>query len=116
MKDLRGFHAAAVQNAILLEFGLQIPTNSRKKHVKINISEWKRLREVEEYYDKLYDDDENVIENIAKLAFPTLSHDDVSLFNDIYVYKASVCDIILNPDHPYTECAKKTFRKTFSKI
>jgi hypothetical protein len=49
-----------------------------------------------------------MIENVAKLAFPTLSHDDVSLlFNDIYVYTASVCDIILNPDHPYTECSKK---------
>ncbi|PKC67526.1 hypothetical protein RhiirA1_458336 [Rhizophagus irregularis] len=65
MKDLRGTSAAA-----------------------------KRSQKVKECYYKLYDEDENVIENIVKQAFPTLSHDNELLFNDIYVYTAS--DLLLN--------------------
>ena len=117
MKDLRGTYAAAVRNAILKEFGLQIP-NSRKKNVIVDVSKWKKSGKVKECYDKLYDNDENVIENITKLAFPTLSYSDKSSssFNDFYIYTASVCDIILNPDYPDTECAKNPLERQFRKF
>ena len=39
-----------------------------------------------------------------------------SLFNDIYTYTAAVCDIILNPDYPDTECAKKPLERRFQKF
>lgn len=117
MKDLRGTYAAAVRNAILKEFGLQIP-NSRKKKVIIDVSKWKKSRKVKECYNKLYDNDENAIENITKLAFPTLSCGDKSSssFNDFYIYTASVCDIVLNPDYPDTECAKNPLERRFRKF
>ncbi|PKK72088.1 hypothetical protein RhiirC2_777608 [Rhizophagus irregularis] len=67
----------------------------------------------EECYYKLYDDDENVTENIAKQAFPTLSHDNELLFNDIYVYIASACNIVLNPN---IECARKPLERHFRKF
>ncbi|EXX74112.1 hypothetical protein RirG_054160 [Rhizophagus irregularis DAOM 197198w] len=85
---------AAVRSAILKELGLQI-SSSKKKNTPVDISEWKRSQNVKECHYKLYDEDENVIENIAKQAFPTLPHDNELLFNDIYVYTASVCDIDL---------------------
>ncbi|UZO26421.1 uncharacterized protein OCT59_018646 [Rhizophagus irregularis] len=88
MKDLR-----AVRSAILKELGLQI-SSSKKKNTPVDISEWKRSQNVKECHYKLYDEDENVIENIAKQAFPTLPHDNELLFNDIYVYTAS--DLLLN--------------------
>ncbi|UZO05277.1 uncharacterized protein OCT59_025635 [Rhizophagus irregularis] len=83
MKDLRSTSAAAVRSAILKELGLQIPS-SKKKNTPVDISEWKRSQKVKKCYYKLYDEDENVIENIAKQAFPTLSYDNELLFNDIY--------------------------------
>uniref|UniRef100_U9TE99 Uncharacterized protein n=1 Tax=Rhizophagus irregularis (strain DAOM 181602 / DAOM 197198 / MUCL 43194) TaxID=747089 RepID=U9TE99_RHIID len=70
----------------------------------------------EECYYKLYDEDENVIENIAKQAFPTLSHVNELLFNDIYVYTASVCDIVLNSNYPDIECARKPLERRFQKF
>jgi len=54
-----------------------------------------------------------VIENIAKQAFPTLSHDNELLFNDIYVYIASACNIVLNPN---IECARKPLERHFRKF
>ncbi|CAB4373717.1 unnamed protein product [Rhizophagus irregularis] len=115
MKDLRGTSAAAVRSAILKELGLQIPS-SKKKNTPVDISEWKRSQKVKECYYKLYDEDENVIENIVKQAFPTLSHDNELLFNDIYVYTASVCDIVLNPNYPDIECARKPLERRFQKF
>src|SRR5688572_30489068 len=115
MKDLRGTSAAAVRSAILKEFGLQTP-NSKKKNLPVDISEWKKMKKVKDCYYKLYDDEENAIEVIAKQAFPSLSHDDNLLFNDIYVYTAAVCDIILNPDYPDIECAKKPLERRFRKF
>ncbi len=114
MKDLREVSAMAVHNAILKEFGLQI-LNSRKKNV-IDISEWKKSKEVRKYYDKLYDDDDNMIENITKQAFPSISHKNKSLFNDVYVYTASVCNIILNLDYPDLECTKKPLERQFRRF
>ena len=105
MKDIRGTYAAAVRNSILKEFGLQIP-NSRKKWNFINVSEWKKLKRVKECYIRLYDENENAIENIANQAFPTITNDD-ALFEGVYVYTAAVSDIILNLDYPDIKCAKK---------
>jgi hypothetical protein len=114
MKDLRGISAAAIRNAILKVFGLQIP-NSRKKSNIIDISDWKKSKRVKECYNRLYDDDENAIEDIAKLAFPNISVDDKS-FNNIYVYAAAICDVLLNPEYPDLECAKKPLKRRFQKF
>src|SRR2546429_3949016 len=114
MKNLRGISALAVRNAILKEFRLQIPS-SRKKSNMVDILDWKKLKRVKECYIKLYDNDENAIENIAKLAFPNITHEDES-FNDFYVYTAAVCDIILNPNYPDLKCAKKLLERRFKKF
>src|SRR3954471_23222352 len=114
MKDLRGISAATIRNAILKVFGLQIP-NSRKKSNIIDISDWKKSKRVKECYNRLYDDDENVIEDIAKLAFPNLSIDDNS-FNNIYVYTASICDVLLNLKYSDLECVKKPLKRHFQKF
>lgn len=116
MKDLRGVHAAAVKNAIFKEFGLQaLPGKKRAS----DILEWKKLTKVKESYLKLYDNDDNddggVTENIAKSAFPSVPHDDES-FNNIYIYTAAVCDIVLNPDYPDIECSKKPLERRFKKF
>ena len=39
-----------------------------------------------------------MIEEITNSAFPSLANTDNKKFNDIYIYTASVCDIILNPN------------------
>src|SRR5436305_367870 len=114
MKDLRYISALAVRNAILKEFRLQIPS-SRKKSNMVNILDWKKLKRVKEYYIKLYNDDENVIKNITKLAFSDITHEDES-FNDFYVYTATVCDIILNSNYSDLECAKKLLERRFKKF
>lgn len=110
MKDIRGIHAAAVKNAIFKEFRVQLPMNNKKN--LNNIFEWKESVEVRECYNKLYDDNENAIENIAKYAFPSISSDDES-FDDIYIYTAAVCDIVLNPDYPDLECSRKPLERRF---
>jgi hypothetical protein len=114
MKDLRGIHAAAVRNGIFKEFGLQVVGN-RQKNVTSDISEWKKSKKVKDCFKKLYDDNYNAIENIAKHAFPSVSTDDES-FDDIYVYTAAVCDIVLNPDYPDLECSKKPLERRFRKF
>ena len=112
MKDVRGIHATAVKSAIFNEFGLQMKNNRSKK---ANISEWKKSKQVKECYLKLYDDNENVTENIAKLAFPTLSNQDKSFYN-VYVYTAAVCDIVLNPDYPDMECSRKPLERRIQRF
>src|SRR5256885_12984777 len=114
MKDLRDISASAVRNAILKEFGLQIPS-SRKKSNMVDILNWKKLKRVKECYIKLYDNDENVIENIVKLAFPNITHKDES-FNDFYVYTAAICDIIFNLNYPNLKYAKKLLERRFKKF
>jgi hypothetical protein len=115
MKDLRGISASAVRTAIFKEFGIQIP-NIRKKSRIVDISTWKKSKEVKECYNKLYDDEENSIEDIVNQAFPTITRKNESKFNDIYVYTAAICDIILNPDYPDLECAKKPLENRFRKF
>src|SRR5436305_12841626 len=111
MKDLRVISASSVRNAILKEFGLQIPS-SRKKSNIVDILNWKKLKRVKECYIKLYDNDENAIKNITKLAFLNITHEN-ELFNDFYVYTAVICDITLNLDYPNLECAKKLLERHF---
>src|SRR5581483_4147622 len=114
MKNLRGAHAAAVRSGILKEFGLQIVSN-KQKNISSDISKWKRSEKVKECYEKLYDDNYNTIENIAKHAFPQVSRND-KLFNSIYVYTAAVCDIVLNPGYPDMKCTKKPLQRRFLKF
>src|SRR3954463_13604717 len=114
MKDLRGISATAIRNAILKVFGLQI-SNSQKKLNIIDISDWKKSKRIKECYNRLYDDKENAIEDIAKLAFPNISIDDKS-FNNIYVYTAAICNVLLNSKYPDLECAKKPLERRFQKF
>lgn len=115
MKDVRGINAAAVRNAIFKEFGLQVAMTSNRRRNLNNILEWKKSKRVKECYNKLYDDNDNAIENIAKYAFPNISNDNES-FDNIYIYTAAICDIILNPDYPDLECAKKPLERRFQKF
>src|SRR5947209_19481464 len=48
----------------------------------------------------------DIIEEITNSAFPSLSNADDEKFNDMYIYTASVCDIILNPNCPTLEISK----------
>src|SRR6202161_128760 len=111
MKDLRGVHVAAVKTAIFKKFRLQVIS---KKNVKI-IADWKKSKQVRECYQKLYDDDDNTIEKIAKRAFPSISEDDET-FENIYIYTAAVCDIVLNPKYPDIECSKNPLQRRYQKF
>ncbi|CAG8586527.1 10458_t:CDS:2 [Funneliformis mosseae] len=71
-----------------------------------------KLNKVREFYNRLYDNNDNSIENISKYAFPSISEDNES-FNDIYTYTATVCDIVLNPEYPDLECVKKPLERRF---
>ena len=113
MKDVRGTHAAAVRNAIYKEFGLQVLKTSNRQKNLTDVTEWKKSKRVRECYNRLYDDDDNAIENIAKYAFPNTSSDDES-FASIYSYTAAVCDVVLNPDYPDVECAKEPLERRFN--
>ena len=91
MKDARGSHVSAVRNAILRKFGLQLTSNRRKNSREI--LDWKQSKEVKDSYNKLFT--ENIaIEEITNFAFPSLANADEEKFNDMYIYTASVCDII----------------------
>lgn len=110
MKDLRGSHVSAVRNAIFRNFGLQ-STSSRRRNSR-DILEWKKSKEVENSYNKLYADG-TAIEKIATMAFPSLSSANESVFNEMYIYTAAVCDIILNPNYPSLEVNKKALELRF---
>ena len=71
MKDVRGTSAASVRNAISKEFKLEIPASNKQKNL-YHITEWKKSMNVKECYNKLYADDDNVIEDITRYAFLTL--------------------------------------------
>ena len=103
MKDMRGSHVSAVRNAILRKFGLQLTSNQCKNSREI--LDWKQSKEVKDSYNKLFTED-IVIEEITNSAFPSLSNADDDKFNDMYIYTASVCDIILNPNCPTLEISK----------
>lgn len=113
MKDARGSHVSAVRSAIFKTYGLQLSPNKRKN--SSDILEWKQSKEVEDSYNKLYSD-EVAIENIAITAFPSLATASDAVFNDMYVYTASVCDIILNPNYPTLEVNKKSLELRFQRF
>ena len=104
MKDMRGSHVSAVRTATFRKFGLQFASSRRKNSREI--LEWKRSEEVKSSYNKLFTD-EQLIEDITLSAFPSIVNANDERFNDMYVYTASVCDIILNPDYHILDVSKK---------
>jgi len=114
MKDIRGTHVSAVRNAISKAFGLVLLTSKGQKNSK-DIFEWKESEEVTKSYNKLYND-KLVIENITSIAFPSLTGATDEEFNDMYIYIALVCDIILNPDNPTLEVSKKSLELRLQKF
>jgi len=114
MKDVRGSHVSLVRNAILRKFGLQLLTSSRRKNSR-EILDWKQSKEVKDSYNKLFTE-YMAIEEITKLAFPLLAKADEEKFNDIYIYTASVCDIILNPNCPTLEVSKTAMELRLKKF
>jgi hypothetical protein len=115
MKDIRGAHVAAVRNAIFRTLvGLTQLSSSQRKNSR-DVMEWKRSKEVEVEYNKLYED-ECLIENITAVAFPSLSDASEESFSDMYIYTASVCDIILNPNYPSLDISKKALELRFIKF
>src|SRR2546423_11957925 len=103
MKDMRGSHVSAVRTAIFRKFGLQL-ASSRRKNSR-DIMDWKQSKEVKDSHNKLFTED-TAIEEITNSAFPSLSNADDEKFNDMYIYTASVCDIILNSNCPTLEISK----------
>ena len=112
---MRGAHVAAVKTAIFKEFGLQSISSSNKRKSAQDIASWKSSPQVKECYNKLYDDNYNVIEDITKLAFPSLS-DTSKTFQNIYTYTSAICDIVLNPNYPDVECGKKPLERRYQKF
>lgn len=113
MKDMRGSHVSAVRNAILRKFGLQL-TGSRRKNSR-EILDWKQSKEVKDSYNKLFTDD-IAIEEITNSAFPSLANADEEKYSDMYIYTASVCDIILNPNYPTLEVSKTALELRLKKF
>lgn len=112
MKDMRGSHVSAIRTAVFKTLGLQLTSNKRKN--SRDILGWKQSKEVKDGYHKLFT--ENTIEDITSSAFPSLSDADDQRFSDMYIYTASVCDIILNPDCPTLEVSKKVIELRLKKF
>jgi len=104
MKNMRGSHVSAICTANFRKFELQF-ASSRHKNSR-EILEWKRSEEVKSSYNKLFTD-EQLIEDITLSAFPSLDSVTEERYNNMYVYTASVCDIILNPDYSTLDVSKK---------
>src|SRR5215204_3009267 len=104
MKDMRGSHVSAIQTAILKTCGLQLPSNRHKN--SRDILEWKQSREVKDCYNRLFTEG-TMIESITSSAFPSLEDVNKERFSDMYIYTASVCDILLNPNYPTLKVFKK---------
>jgi hypothetical protein len=115
MKDLRGSHVSAVRTAITKTFGLQLLQSSRRRNSK-DILEWKNSKSVGDSYTSLYNDEGISIENIAINAFPSSDKANEDEFNNMYVYTASVCDIILNPRYPSLEISRKALELRFKRF
>ena len=114
MKDMRGNHSLAIRNAIYKEFGL---SSSIKRKTINDVSEWKKSPKVKENYEMLYNSNFNSIENITKIAFPSLtSDDDDETFENFYCYTASICDIVLNPDFPSMDINRKPLERRFKRF
>ena len=75
----------------------QLLSTRRKKSKDVMV--WKSFKEVEAEYNNLYKD-ETLIENIIAAAFPSLNDASDESFSNMYIYTASMCDIILNPIIP----------------
>src|ERR1043166_1574592 len=112
MKDIRGAHVTAVRNAIFKTVGLTQLSSTRRKNSK-DVMEWKSSKEVEAEYNNLYKD-ETLIENITATAFSSLNDASDESFSDMYIYTASVCDIILNPNYPSLDITKKALELRFT--
>src|SRR2546430_6589800 len=108
MKDIRGAHVAAVRNAIFKTVGLTQLSSTQRKNSK-DVMVWKSSKEVKAEYNNLYKN-ETLIENIA---FPSLNDASDESFSNMYIYTASVCDIILNPNYPITKKALELRFTTF---
>ena len=113
MKDIRGSHASAVRNEIFRNFGQQL-TSKWRKNSRDNL-EWKKSKEVADSYKKLYTDNDT-LENIVAIAFPSSATASEIVYSDLYIYTASVCDIILNPSYPYVEISKKPLELRFKRF
>ena len=112
MKDIRRAHVATVRNAIFKTVGLTQLSSTRRKNSK-DVMEWKSSKEVEAEYNNLYKD-ETLIENITAAAFPSLNDASDESFSNMYIYTASVCDIILNPNYPSLDITKKALELRFT--
>ena len=112
MKDIRGAHVAAVRNAIFKTVGLTQLSSTRRKNSK-DVMVWKNSKEVKAEYNNLYKD-ETLIENITAAAFPSLNDASDESFSNMYIYTASVCDIILNPNYPSLDITKKALELRFT--
>jgi len=112
MKDIRGAHVAAVRNAIFKTVGLTQLSSTRRKNSK-DVMVWKSSKEVKAEYNNLYKD-ETLIENITAVAFPLLNDASDESFSNMYIYTASVCDIILNPNYPSLDITKKALELRFT--
>ena len=112
MKDIRGAHVAAVRNAIFKMVGLTQLSSTRRKNSK-DVMVWKSSKEVKAEYNNLYKD-ETLIENITVAAFPSLNDASDESFSNMYIYTASVCDIILNPNYPSLDITKKALELRFT--
>lgn len=108
MKDLRGSHVSAVRSAIYRTFRIKTTTTiggNRRKNSR-DVIGWKETKEVAASYKRLFSDD-TMIEDITSSAFPSLENASEEEFNDMCIYTAVVCDIILNPDNPTMEVLMK---------
>src|ERR1044072_2684090 len=112
MKDIRGEYVAAVRNAIFKMVGLTQLSSTRRKNSK-DVMEGKSFKEVEAEYNNLYKN-ETLIENITVAAFPSLNDASDESFSDMYIYTASVCDIILNSNYPSLDITKKALESRFT--
>jgi len=112
MKDIRGAHVAAVRNAIFKTVGLTQLSSAQRKNSK-DVMVWKSSKEVKAEYNNLYKD-ETLIENITAAAFPSLNDASDESFSNMYIYTASVCDIILNPNYPSLDITKKALELRFT--
>jgi len=112
MKDIRGAHVTAVRNAIFKTVGLTQLSSTRRKNSK-DVMVWKSSKEVKAEYNNLYKD-ETLIENITAAAFPSLNDASDESFSNMYIYTASVCDIILNPNYPSLDITKKALELRFT--
>ena len=112
MKDIRGTHVTAVRNAIFKTVGLTQLSSARRKNSK-DVMVWKSSKEVKAEYNNLYKD-ETLIENITAAAFSSLNDASDESFSNMYIYTASVCDIILNPNYPSLDITKKALELRFT--